>query len=188
MNNNELIFYPKHPSSLKTHKIETRPMPILEQDGPFYAKELCNEFSNDLEGALEIYEDKRFEVTGIASKIGPDIHNKPSIEISDEVGGQCYTLCIFPTDDFYKEVSVGDKVTVRANYLVMSNWYGVVMKYSELINVEKKQNENTVCYIEIYVAYRILYQINYLRLFSRIIILKAFLPIENNHNLLKDKL
>lgn len=137
MNNDELKFYPKHPSSLKTHKIETRPMPILEQDGPFEAKKLCNEFSNDLEGALEIYEDKRFEVTGIASKIGPDIHNKPSIEISDEVGGLCYTLCIFPTDDFYNEVSVGDKVTVRANYLVMSNWYGVVMKYSELVNVEK---------------------------------------------------
>lgn len=137
MNNDELKFYPKHPSSLKTHKIETRPMPILEQDEPFYAKELCNEFSNDLEGALAIYEDKRFEVTGIASKIGPDIHNKPSIEISDEVGGQCYTLCIFPTDDFYKEVSVGDKVTVRANYLVMSNWYGVVMKYSDLVKVGK---------------------------------------------------
>lgn len=132
MHTEELTFYPKHPSNLKTHKIETRAMPILEQEQPFEAKELCNEFTTDLDGALKIYEDKRFEVTGIASKIGPDIHNKPSIELSDEVGGTCYALCIFPSDDFYNEVSVGDRVTVRANYLVMSNWFGVVMKYSEL--------------------------------------------------------
>ncbi len=133
MNNDELIFYPKHPSSIKTHIIETKPMQRLEQAEPFDAKTLRNEFCADLYGALAIYEDKRFEITGIASKIGPDIHNKPAIEISDVVGGQCYILCIFPTDDFYDEVSVGDRVTVRANYLVMSNRYGVVMKYSELV-------------------------------------------------------
>lgn len=136
MNNKELTFYPKHPSDMKTYKIETTFMPVLEQKEPFDAKTLSNELCVDLEGALAIYEDKRFEVTGIASKIGPDIHNKPSIELSDQVGGKCYTLCIFPSDDFYDEVSVGERVTVRANYLVMSNWYGVVMKYSELVKVE----------------------------------------------------
>lgn len=136
MSSEELKFYPKHPSNLKTHKIETKAMPILKQDAPFEAKSLCGEFCKDLDSALSVYQDKRFEVTGVATKIGPDIHNKPSIEISDEVGGQCYTLCIFPSDDFYSKVSVGDIVTVRANYLVMSNWYGVVMKYSELIDVK----------------------------------------------------
>lgn len=142
MNNGELTFYPKHPSGTKTHKIEMTPMPILEQEEPFDAKTLSNEFCADLDGALAIYEDKRFEVTGIAVKIGPDIHNKPSIEISDEVGGQCYTLCIFPSEDFYDQVSVGDRVTVRANYLVMSNWYGVVMKYSELVKAETVDDSN----------------------------------------------
>lgn len=131
-----LAFFPKHPSDAKTDRIETTPMPILEQEQPYDVHALYNEFCRDLKGALAIYEDKRFEVTGTAVKVGPDIHNKPSIEISDEAGGQCYTLCIFPTDDFYKKVSVGDKVTVRANYLVMSNWFGVVMKYSELVEVE----------------------------------------------------
>lgn len=133
MNKEELQFYPKHPSDRKTYKIETTCMPILKQDRPFDAKMLCNEFRIDLQGALAIYEDKRFEVTGIVTKIGPDIHNKPSIELSDEIGGKCYILCIFLSDEFYKEVSIGDKVTIRANYLVMSNWYGVVMKHSELV-------------------------------------------------------
>lgn len=136
MENNELIFYPKHPSAFKTHRIETKAMPTLKQDKPFEAKDLCDEFCLDLNKALSVYEDKRFEVTGIASKIGPDIHNKPSIEISNEVGGQCYALCIFPSDDFYNEVSVGDRVTVKANYLVMSNQFGVVMKYSELVETK----------------------------------------------------
>lgn len=137
MNSTELEFYPKHPSGLKTHKIETTPMPILEQETPFAVKELCDQFASDSGKFFDTYVDKRFEVTGIAKKIGPDIHNKPSIEISDSVGGQTYALVIFPTDDHYSKVKVGDTVVVRANYLVMSNHYGTVMKYSELLSVEK---------------------------------------------------
>lgn len=132
-----LKFYPKHPSSEKTNLIETTPMPILAQDAPFSVKTLCEEFRSDLNSALEIYEDKRFEVTGVAINVGPDVHNKPSIELSDNVGGETYALTIFPTEDHYSKVSVGDLVTVRANYLVLSNPFGVVMKYSELVNVEK---------------------------------------------------
>lgn len=132
-----LIFYPKHPSSLKTHKIETTPMPILPQKEPFEAKTLFSEFDSDLYGALKMYEDKRFEITGTAVKVGPDVHNKPSIEISDRLGGRTYALTIFPNDAHYKKVSVGDKVTVRANYLVFCNLFGVVMKHSELVRVEK---------------------------------------------------
>lgn len=137
MKNEELTFYPEHPSGIKTHKIETSAMPALSQYAPFDVKTLCLELQNDLDSALAIYEDKRFEVTGVAIKIGPDVHNKPAIEISDKADGRCYALCIFPTSDFYEEASVGDIVTVRANYLVLSNWFGVVMKYSELVGVEK---------------------------------------------------
>ena len=135
--NEELKFYPAHPSGEKTHVIETTPMPVLEQTSPFKAKSIVDEFTADAENFFKTYVDKRFEVTGVASKIGPDIHNKPSIEISDRKSGKCYALCIFPADDFYSKVSVGDTVTVRANYLVMSNRFGLVMKFSELINVEK---------------------------------------------------
>ncbi len=133
----ELIFYPKHPSGMKTNKIETTPMPILPQSTPFDVKALYGEYTADADAFLGKYVDKRFEVTGIAKKVGPDVHNKPSIEISDCVTGQTYALVIFPTDDHYSKVAVGDTVTVRANYLVMSNLFGTVMKFSELISVEK---------------------------------------------------
>lgn len=135
--NEPLTFYPEHPSSEKTDYIETHPMQILPQDAPFDVKPLFTEFDKDLHAALGVYEDKRFEITGIAVKVGPDVHDKPSIEISDCLGGQTYALTIFPTDDHYAKVSVGDKVTVRANYLVFCNWFGIVMKYSELVSVEK---------------------------------------------------
>lgn len=133
----ELNFYPKHPSGMKTHKIETTPMPILAQTAPFDVKALYAEYAADADAFLGRYVDKRFEVTGIARKVGPDVHNKPSIEISDRVDGQTYALVIFPTDDHYSKVAVGDTVTVRANYLVMSNLFGTVMKFSELLHVEK---------------------------------------------------
>lgn len=135
MHQEELRFYPAHPSGEKTHRIETTPMPIKPQESPYAVKELADKFRTDLSAALAEYQDKRFEVTGVAIKVGPDIHNKPSIEISDCADGQCHALCIFPTNDHYSKVSVGDTVTVRANYLVMSNWFGVVMKFSELVSV-----------------------------------------------------
>lgn len=134
----KLMFYPKHPSGVKTHVIETKAMPILEQSTPVAVKTLCDEFRADENCFYEWYVDKRFEVTGIAKKVGPDIHNKPSIELSDGVNGQTYALVIFPTKDHYEKVSAGDLVTVCANYLVMSNRYGLVMKFSELISAEKR--------------------------------------------------
>lgn len=137
MNTDKLEFYPKHPSNIKTHRIETKPMPILEQELPFSVKNLWDEFSADADSFYEKYVDKRFCVKGIAKKVGPDIHNKPSIEISDSVNGKTYALVIFPTDDHYSKVNVGDTVTVCANYLVMSNLFGTVMKYSQLVSVEK---------------------------------------------------
>lgn len=137
MNNEPLTFYPAHPSDQKTHRIETTAMPALEQTAPFPAKTLCNEFAADAERFFAKYVDKRFSVTGIAKKVGPDIHNKPSIEISDSIDGQTYALTIFPTKDHYDKVKVGDTVTVRANYLVMSNHYGTVMKFSELESVTR---------------------------------------------------
>ena len=138
--NEELKFYPKYPSGTKTHQIETTAMPVLEQDAPFEVKRLYDEFTADADTFLAKYVDKRFEVTGIAKKVGPDIHNKPSIEISDSMDGQTYALVIFPTDDHYSKVKVGDTVVVRANYLVMSNHYGTVMKYSELVSSGKEDD------------------------------------------------
>ena len=132
MNNEELIFIPEHPSGWKTMQIETKNSTLLEQKEPIDSLELYNLFCNDFDNALKIYEDKRFEVTGTVTKVGPDIHNKPSIEISNEVGGRCHVLCVFPSDEVYNKVSVGDKVVCRGNYLVMSNWYGIVMKKCEV--------------------------------------------------------
>ena len=131
------VFYPEHPSPEKTHFIETTPLPLLEQEKPFFVKNFCAEFQTDADSFFARYVDKRFAVTGIAKKVGPDAHNKPSIELSDRVDGLTYALVIFPTDDHYTKVSVGDKVVVRANYLVMTNRLGIVMKHSELVSVEK---------------------------------------------------
>lgn len=132
-----IVFYPEHPSPEKTHFIETTPLPLLEQEKPFFVKDFCAAFAADADSFFAKYVDKRFEVTGIAKKIGPDAHNKPSIELSDFPDGQTYALVIFPTDDHYNQVAIGDTVVVQANYLVMTNRIGVVMKHSRLVSVEK---------------------------------------------------
>lgn len=132
-----LEFYPKHPSDAKTEQIETTAMPLLLQDAPLDVKALVDEFAADADAFYAKYVDRRFEVKGVAGRIGPDIHRKPSIELTDREGGRTYALVIFPTDDHYRKVARGETVVVRANYLVMSNRYGLVMKFSELVSVEK---------------------------------------------------
>ena len=134
---NSIQFYPQHPSDEKTHFIETNPLPILPQEQPFPVKDFCMEFAANPESFYAKYMDKRFEVTGIAKKVGPDGHNKPSIELAESVDDRPFALVIFPNDDHYAKVSVGDKVVVRANYLVMCNKYGIVMKHSQLVSVDK---------------------------------------------------
>lgn len=135
--NQELRFYPAHPSGEQTRLIETTPMPRKEQDAPYAAKALADTFRADLNAALAEYQGTRFEVTGVAIKVGPDIHSKPSIELSDSMDGSCQVLCVFPNEAHYSQVSAGDTVVVRGNYLVMSNQFGVVLKFSELVDVKK---------------------------------------------------
>ena len=90
-------------------------------------------FCNDFDNALNVYEDKRFEITGTAIYVGLDGHKKPSVQLSDSIDGRCHVLCVFPTVDVFDQVSVGDKITVQGNYLVMCNWYGIVIKKCEVV-------------------------------------------------------
>lgn len=134
LDTSKLVYYTEHPSGIKTFFIENFNMKEFEQEDSFEIKTLCDDFRNDIGLTFEKYQDKRLEVTGVVKTVGPDVHNKPSIELSDSVEGECYALCIFPSDDIYDNVSVGDTVTVKANFLVMTNWYGVVMKHSEMVS------------------------------------------------------
>lgn len=135
MSSNEVKFFPSHPTGEKLRLIETAPMPIKAQSAPYEAKALVDECRADLNAALAEYQGTRFEVTGLAVKVGPDIHQKPSIELSDRADGACHVLCVFPNDEHYRKVAVGDTVTVRGNYLVLSDQFGVVLKFSELVHV-----------------------------------------------------
>lgn len=129
-----LEFFPKHPSPTKTHRIQNYPSPMLAgQSKPFDAAALCSQFEQDLQGCLAIYEDKRFDVTGIAIWVGRDIHDLPTVQLSDRKDGKCCVHCIFPSADILDQVQPGDRVVIRSNYLVMSNHFGVVMKFSELL-------------------------------------------------------
>ena len=130
---NQLTDYPKQPAGEKMYELEFGDSPLLAQTAPIDAKELYFSFDEDLKAAEEKYAYYRFEVSGIATKVGPDVHNKPSIELSDEVGGKCYVLCVFNSDEIYGKVSVGDHVVCRGNFLIASSLFGIVLKNSEVV-------------------------------------------------------
>ena len=131
-------FYPCHPSPEKTHQIQTTPSPMLEdQTKPFDVRDLRESFDRDPVGTLTRCQDKRFDVTGTAIWVGMDPHNLPTVQLSDVDVGTCYAHCIFPQNDILEQVHAGDRVTIRSNYLVLSRRFGVVMKCSELLSVER---------------------------------------------------
>lgn len=128
-------FYPCHPSSEKTHQIQSTPSPMLEgQAAPFDAAALRGAFDRDPEGSLATYLDKRFDVTGIVIWAGLDPHGLPAVQLSDGLHGQCCAHCIFPEASVLEQVKPGDSVVIRSNYLVLSKRFGIVMKYSELLS------------------------------------------------------
>lgn len=110
-----------------------RDFEVLSQDKAFEAKELFEEFCEKFEKTLEVCRDKRFEVSGVAAKMGLDIHGKPSVELSDCSDGRCYVLCVFESEDAYQNVMVGDRILCRGNYLGVTNEFGVVLKRSEIL-------------------------------------------------------
>lgn len=129
----ENVLYSVKPGAEKAEQAETTLFSPLEQTAPFEAKELHEEFFRSPEESLSRFDRRRFEVSGVASKIGRDIHGQPSIELSDAAGGRCYVLCVFQNDGEYAGAKVGDRVSVRGNYLVIRDDYGIVLKRCELI-------------------------------------------------------
>lgn len=130
---NKFVYDWKSTVSLNGSVITECDFPLLQQEKAFEAKKLFEEFCEQFEKLLEVCRDKRFEVYGIASKIGLDIHGKPSIELSDCLGGRCYVLFVFESEKDYQNVTLGDCIACRGNYLGVTNEFGVVMKRSEII-------------------------------------------------------
>ena len=129
----QLQNYPKQPAEEDMRQIELGYLPVLPQAAPSDAKELYEAFDSDLAASEKMYAGHRFEVVGVASKVGPDVHSQPSIELSDETGGKCFVLCVFNSDEFYGRVTGGKRVTCRGNYLIASDRYGIVLKNAEIV-------------------------------------------------------
>lgn len=132
---NQLPDRPGMPDERTSVEIHTTDMP---HDGkePVPAGELYKQFDENYEELSRKYARKRFDVTGIASKVGPDVFGAPAVEVSDEMGGACFTLCVFPTTDILDEVVPGDKVVCRGNFLTATSQYGPVLKKCELLSAE----------------------------------------------------
>lgn len=112
---------------------EASDFPAVEQDRPIAVKAMYQDFVADFEGAENQYWKKRAEIVGVARKVGPDIHNKPCVELSDSVDGECYAACVFKSADVFSKVSVGDTVICRGNLSGIVEPFGMVFKKCEVI-------------------------------------------------------
>ena len=100
----------------------------LEQTEPFDAAELNRSFQEEYEKMHTSLYEKRITVSGIVVFKGPDIHQIPSFELSNEKDGPCCVLCCLGSKDEYKDYDLGDTVIVEGNYLTANRDYGIVLK------------------------------------------------------------
>lgn len=111
------------------------------QHSPLNVKDIYEAFAENFASAEETYFEKRVDVIGVVTRVGPDIHAKPSLELSDQEGGRRYALIVFPDDAIYRQASVGDTVVCRGNLLGAMEPWGAVIKKSEVIEIMPKAQE-----------------------------------------------
>ena len=74
--------------------------------------------------------DQPLTATGIVTYMGLDIHNLPSLRLSDDVNGLVYVHPCLRSEAEYEGIQVGDTVTVTGSFHILSNDWGVVLKNS----------------------------------------------------------
>lgn len=112
-------------------RIQQEFMPLMPQDAPFEAKKLHADFCADRSKCEAEYFLKRQRVTGVVMWMGEDIHNKPSIQLSDKADGDCYVHCVLAKAD-YSDVKIGDTIVCQGNFLECHQEFGVVLKMSTI--------------------------------------------------------
>ena len=114
-------------SYLETHDAER-----YQGTEPVDVKKIYDELLADYEAAKTKYFEKRIILTGVVAKVGPDVWGVPSLELSDRADGRCYGLIVFPSEEIYDTVRVGDTVNILGNILNIREPYGIVVKKSVL--------------------------------------------------------
>lgn len=117
---------------------EKEDCPAFCQEVPLNVKDIYEAFVEDFASAEETYFEKRVDVIGVVTRVGPDIHAKPSLELSDHEFGRHYALIVFPDDTIYRQASVGDTIVCRGNLLGAMETWGAVIKKSEVVEIMPK--------------------------------------------------
>lgn len=119
-------------------QMEREDCPAIQQNAPLAVEAVYDQFYEDFDGAWDVYFAKRMEMVGVITRIGPDWHGLPSLELSDQKDGRCYALFIARTEDLYNGISLGDTVVCRGNLINAREPFGAVMKKSEVIRIVGK--------------------------------------------------
>lgn len=97
------------------------------------AKDLFDAYKNDPAKKEATYNGESIIVHGVITYIGRDSHGTPSINLSDKAGGEGYVLCVFGSFDELDAFSLGQEVTISANFHIMGSDGMVVLKESKVV-------------------------------------------------------
>ncbi|EAC8476549.1 hypothetical protein IBB56_11080 [Listeria welshimeri] len=97
------------------------------------AKDLFEAYKNDPSKKEATSDGEHINVNGVITYIGQDSHGTPSINLSDTANGEGYVLCVFGSFEELDAFSLGQEVTISANFHIMGSDGMVVLKQSKVI-------------------------------------------------------
>ncbi|EKB1221298.1 hypothetical protein ONC83_002861 [Listeria monocytogenes] len=97
------------------------------------AYDLFEAYKDDSSKKVPTNDGENIVVNGVITYIGRDSHGTPSINLSDKVNGTGYVLCVFDSFDELEAFSLGQEVTVSANFHIMGSDGMVVLKQSKVL-------------------------------------------------------
>ncbi|MBC2331036.1 hypothetical protein QJV03_13575 [Listeria swaminathanii] len=97
------------------------------------AKDLLEAYKNNPAKKEPTSNGENITVNGVITYIGQDSHGTPSINLSDKANGEGYVLCVFGSFDELEAFSLGQEVTISANFHIMGSDGMVVLKQSEVL-------------------------------------------------------
>ncbi|EAE8346444.1 hypothetical protein BOQ23_05830 [Listeria monocytogenes] len=97
------------------------------------AKDLLEAYKNNPAKKEPTSNGENIIVNGVITYIGQDSHGTPSINLSDKANGEGFVLCVFGSFDELEAFSLGQEVTISANFHIMGSDGMVVLKQSEVL-------------------------------------------------------
>lgn len=104
-------------------------------DPKINVKEIWDRYDKDPDKHVPTYTGKEEEATGVVTYIGKDDHGTDSLQLAEVADGTSYVLGVFASAKETESVHVGETITIKGSFHIMSSTNMVVLKRCSITGI-----------------------------------------------------